>query len=178
MLYQSLPRMLRYPLLALVALLLVTCTKDSLTDAPSIDNELDFRQSEGHFFTTSLKGANEVPPVITNATGSVIVTISPDESAVHYRLSATGFTTPVTQAHFHLAPAGVNGPVVAFLYHISQPAGRSGGVFAQGTITAANLIGPLAGMSITDLIDAIRAGNIYVNVHSTARPPGEIRGQL
>jgi hypothetical protein len=50
----------------------------------------------------------------------------------------------VVAAHIHLAPAGVNGPVVAFLFS-GAPSGRSNGVLAEGTITAANLVGPLAG---------------------------------
>lgn len=33
-------------------------------------------------------------------------------------------------------------------------------------------------MTIADLVDAIEAGNIYVNVHTVLSLPGEIRGQL
>jgi hypothetical protein len=52
------------------------------------------------------------------------------------------------------------------------------GLLAEGTITAADLVGPLAGMSIDDLLAEMRAGNAYVNVHSEANPGGEIRGQI
>ena len=56
-------------------------------------------------------------------------------------------------------------------------------------ITAADLVGPLAGQPLSALIDAIDAGNIYVNVHTNdfVDPPntgagdfpgGEIRGQV
>jgi hypothetical protein len=48
----------------------------------------------------------------------------------------------------------------------------------SGTITAADLTGPLAGKTMADLVAAIRAGNIYINLHTTAFPAGEIRGQL
>jgi hypothetical protein len=93
-------------------------------------------------------------------------------------------------AHIHLAPAGVNGPIVAFLYGpAGAGAGRFSGVLAQGTITADDLIGPLAGQDLTALVDAIRAGNAYVNVHTDDGvapagtgpgdlPAGEIRGQI
>ncbi len=68
-------------------------------------------------------------------------------------------------------------------------AGRMDGVLAEGTITAANLVGPLAGHPLSDLVAAIQAGNAYVNIHTNDGvapantgpgdfPGGEIRGQL
>lgn len=88
----------------------------------------------------------------------------------------------VTMAHIHLAPAGVNGPVVVWLYPDAPPAqllpGPSSGVLAVGTITEADLVGPLAGASLADLLDAMRAGNTYVNVHTEQYPGGEVRGQI
>jgi hypothetical protein len=49
---------------------------------------------------------------------------------------------------------------------------------AEGDITAANLTGSLTGLDLQDLIDEINAGNIYVNVHTSQNPPGEIRGDI
>jgi len=51
-------------------------------------------------------------------------------------------------------------------------------MLASGTITAANIVGPMLGSSMADLIDAITAGNTYVNVHTVVNPGGEIRGQI
>ncbi len=67
--------------------------------------------------------------------------------------------------------------------------GRHDGVLAEGTFTAANFVGPLAGHPMWDLIAAVEAGNAYVNVHTNDGqdgvntgpgdfPGGEIRGQL
>jgi hypothetical protein len=84
----------------------------------------------------------------------------------------------------------MNGPVVAFLAGPFAPAGgRVEGVLAEGTITSANLVGPLEGMSLSVLIAAMRDGGTYVNVHTDdgVAPPntgpgdfpgGEIRGQI
>ena len=52
------------------------------------------------------------------------------------------------------------------------------GNLAIGTLTAADLIGPLSGLTLSDLLAEIEAGNTYVNVHTQAHPTGEIRGQI
>jgi len=56
--------------------------------------------------------------------------------------------------------------------------GRYSGVLAEGVITADNLSGPLAGASLEDLLDHLRDGNAYVNVHTLQFPAGEVRGQI
>lgn len=65
----------------------------------------------------------------------------------------------------------------------------SGGSLAQGTVTAANLVGPLAGQSLAVLVASMQDGGAYVNVHTNDGidpintgagdfPGGEIRGQV
>jgi len=133
-------------------------------------------------FVAPLSGDEEVPAVATNARGVAIFQLSPDGTELSYRLIASNIEN-ILQAHIHWpGAAGTNAGVVAFLYPDAPPAelipGRHDGTLATGTITSADLIGPLAGMTIADLVDGILAGNAYVNVHTTANPGGEIRGQL
>ena len=52
------------------------------------------------------------------------------------------------------------------------------GTIESGTFTAENFEGPLQGQNMTDLVDAIESGQAYVNVHTEANPPGEIRGTI
>lgn len=148
-----------------------TLNKSSSNDS----NELSARKGNKLHFNASLKGRNEVPPVATKAAGETIVTISKDETKIRYKL-ITANIVDVFGAHFHLAPAGSNGGVVAFLYN-DAPSGPANGVLAEGYITAGDVIGSIAG-DLDALIDAIRNGYIYVNVHTTSTPSGEIRGQL
>ena len=72
--------------------------------------------------------------------------------------------------------------IVAWLYPSAPPQqlipGRSSGTLGEGTITAADLVGPLAGQRLSDLVAAIDAGNAYVNVHTSQFPSGEVRGQV
>jgi hypothetical protein len=132
-------------------------------------------------FTAHLAGAFEVPAVATVSTGQAIFHLSADGSSLHYKLIVANLEDTL-QAHIHLAPIGTNGSVVAFLYPEAPPPilipGGFSGVLAEGDITAADLRGPLAGLTIQDLVAEMVAGNTYVNVHTVENPGGEIRGQI
>ena len=136
----------------------------------SVKGELKFN------FAAPLKGSNEVPEVDSKATGLAKVKISKDESYLSYKITIANIDD-VIASHFHLAPEGSNGPVVAFLFSSSPPVENPNGVLIEGIITEEDLINSLTG-DFQALIEAIRSGNIYINVHSTAVPSGEIRGQL
>lgn len=135
----------------------------------------------GHNFGTHLSGGEEVPANSSRAQGQAVFTLSADGLSLSYTLIVANIVD-VTQAHIHMAPAGANGGVVAWLYPSAPPLqlipGRSQGILGQGVITAANLVGALAGQTLQDLLDAITAGNTYVNVHTVQLAPGEIRGQI
>jgi len=140
-------------------------------------------------FVAPLSGNEEVPPRETGGTGLAVFQLSADGTELGYRLIASNIEN-VVASHIHVGAAGANGPVVAFLAGPFPPAGgRTDGVLATGTITAANLVGPLAGHPLSDLIAAMQAGNTYVNVHTNDGvapadsgpgdfPGGEIRGQI
>ena len=139
-------------------------------------------------YTAQLSGREEVPMRDTRATGHVNFKLNKEGTELEYKLVVSNIEN-VVAAHIHLAARGQNGPVVVTLYGPVNPAaGRQNGVLAEGTITAANLTGDLAGRTIVDLIAAFDAGNAYVNVHTddgasgSGRagdfPDGEVRGQI
>lgn len=135
-------------------------------------------------FTAHLSGGEEVPLAMTLAQGQAVFMVDKDRTMIHYLLIAANIKN-LFMSHIHLASAGVNGPIAVWLYG-SPPAGpdedlvpgRFDGVLAQGTITAANLVGPLTGQPLSALISAMEAGNAYVNIHTIQYPAGEIRGQI
>lgn len=132
-------------------------------------------------FKAHLTGGSEVPAVDTVSQGQAIFKLSDDGSSLHYKLIVANLEDTL-QSHIHVGAADANGGVVAFLYPSAPPAqlieGRFSGVLAEGVITAADLRGSLAGMSMDDLVAQMVAGNTYVNVHTLANPGGEIRGQI
>ena len=136
------------------------------------------KDDERSRFVAKLTGAEEVPPVTTQGAGLASFILVKDGTELKFRVMVENLTD-VVQAHIHLGPAGVNGPVVVFLLHPGEAApGPFTGLLARGTATEADLVGPLAGHPFSELVDAMLAGNTYVNVHTVAFPAGEIRGQV
>jgi hypothetical protein len=140
-------------------------------------------------YTAPLSAAQEVPANPSLARGQAIFKLSSDASELEYRLIVANIEN-VVASHIHLGSAGENGPVVAFLFGPAAPGGgKTSGVIATGTITAADLVGPLAGQPLSALVDFIESGDAYVNVHTNDGvapvlnepgdlPGGEIRGQI
>lgn len=130
-------------------------------------------------FATHLSG--DEAGVDTKAQGQAIFHLSKDGTELKYKLIAANIEN-ITMAHIHFAPAGQNGPIVVWLYPSTPPAqlipGRFNGVLAIGTITASDLIGPLAGLPLDALITNMTADNTYVNLHTAQNTAGEIRGQI
>jgi hypothetical protein len=140
-------------------------------------------------FFAHLSGEEEVPSRETRAVGQAVFHLSRDGAALEYQLIVATIEN-VVAAHIHVGAVGVNGPVVAFLAGpFPAGGGRVDGVLAEGTITAADLVGPLAGQPLSALVDAMEAGDTYVNVHTNDGiglpntgpgdfPGGEVRGQI
>ncbi len=129
------------------------------------------------FFSAHLSGGAEAPSVDTRARGVVKLSVNDAETQLHYELRVANIED-ITQAHIHLGAAGENGSVVVFLFGFIGEGVTRNGLLAANTRTSADLVGPLVGQPLSDLIDQIRSQNTYVNVHTVANPPGEIRGQL
>jgi hypothetical protein len=132
-------------------------------------------------FTASLNGYLEVPSISTTARGSFRATV--EGSTIRYRLSFRDLSTPSLFSHIHFARPDVIGGVSAFLCGGGgKPACPTTTGTVTGTIVAADVIGPTdRGIQVgefAELIRAMRNGATYVNVHSTAWPPGEIRGNI
>jgi hypothetical protein len=168
---------------AFVTLLLTACSGVLTLQDVEVD-ALGAHTSGSSTFRAHLSVAEEIPEpsdIARNPQGQATFQLSHDGGELAYKLIVANIEN-VRMAHIHLAPIGETGPVVAWLYPAGPPPqeipGFFNGVLAEGVITAAELVGPLAGAELADLIDEIRAGSAYVNVHTAQNPPGEIRGQI
>ena len=135
-----------------------------------------------------LVGYEEVPTLSSDGSASFRARIAKDEHSFDWELNYTGLTG-VTQAHIHFAARAINGPVVIFLCSNlgngppgTQACPASAGT-VRGTATSADVGAGAAALGIpagdlARMLDAIRAGAAYANVHTVTRPGGEIRGQI
>jgi len=106
-----------------------------------------------------LSGAAEVPPAKTSATGTGSISVAADRT-ISGSVTTTGMKG--TMAHIHEAAAGANGPVAIPLVQDGD------GKWAVP-----------AGTKLNDAqFAALKAGKLYVNVHSAQYPGGEVRAQL
>ncbi|HEX6373710.1 MAG TPA: CHRD domain-containing protein [Longimicrobium sp.] len=126
-------------------------------------------------FRANLSGAFEVPAVTTTSTGTARFTV--DGSELDYTLDVQNVTGAIA-AHIHTGAVGANGPPIVFLFQQAAPGVNvAAGSLAAGSVDAADMIAT-AGVSYDSMLSLIRRGNAYVNVHTVARPAGEIRGQV
>lgn len=108
--------------------------------------------------TGTFSGANETPAVTTSATGNVSATYNKSTKTLNYTVTYSGLTP--SAGHFHIGASGVAGPVVITFPYL-----------AYSPITGSTLLTQLQE-------DALLAGNMYANLHTTANPSGEIRANV
>src|SRR5919197_53846 len=129
-------------------------------------------------FSTKMTGKEEVPPKDTKSTGDAEFTLSADGKTMSYKVNVMNIDK-VTMAHIHQGKVGENGPPVVWLFNSSSnPSGPMNGMLSQGKITSNDLVGPLKGKQMSDLVKLINDGQAYANVHTQPNPKGEIRGQI
>lgn len=142
-------------------------------------------QQEELFSVPSLSGAAERPqPVTTAASGTFLAAVGDTATVAGKKdsLAVLRFSLIVqnidaaTAAHIHAGGPDDAGPVMVFLF--SGPTTGSGftGELSNGQITRSSSF--TAPFTLDSVLARMRNGTAYVNVHTTANPPGEIRGQV
>jgi Cu/Zn superoxide dismutase len=130
----------------------------------------------GNSFKAKLTSKEETKKPMSKATGKAAFKLSKDGKSLSFELHVKNLTD-ANAAHIHMAKKGADGPPVAGLLSEAK-SGPFSGLIAQGTIMDKDLIGPLQGKTVADLVALFKSGDAYVNVHTNANPDGEIRGQI
>lgn len=133
----------------------------------------------GDAFGAALEGRQEVPAVTTASGAGATFTFNPN-GTLSFELRATGPIVGATMAHIHLGARGQNGPVVAFLFGpVASQDFQAGDLIASGTIDDDD-VGAQPGFdgTVAALVERMRQGRAYANLHTLANPGGEVRGQI
>jgi hypothetical protein len=145
--------------------------------------------------SANLTGTQEVPPNTSAAAGTATLNINEDRTQINFTLNvSTALSGDIREAHIHISPPGVNGPIVldfCTTNRVTPPANvptpptcPPPPFTLTGTLTEDNLrditqnIQGVGVNSFADAVTQILNGNSYANVHTTTFPGGEIRGQL
>ncbi|MCA1826490.1 MAG: CHRD domain-containing protein [Myxococcales bacterium] len=131
--------------------------------------------SSSNNYAATLAGPNEVPATTSTATGTATVTVN--GATANYTVTYSGLSGPPTASHIHVGSSTVAGPVVVPFSGLPTTAsGTFNGSFTSSDIQPQST--PVVVVTLDDLVNAMKAGNAYVNIHTTANKGGEIRGQL
>lgn len=128
----------------------------------------EIEQDNIYYANLTMSGSQEVPPSGSSATGTVEANYNRLTKTLTYKVTYSGISgTGATAAHIHgLGEPGINAPVLQGFALPTPPA-------TSGTYSGTLLID---GVKFTE--ENLLAGRYYVNIHSAAKPGGEIRGQL
>ena len=112
--------------------------------------------------TATLNGTSQVPTNTSTATGTATGTFNSLTNQLNLTVSFSGLSANAVAGHIHTGSAGNNGPAII---SFAIPNSTSGTFNYSGVLTTTQT---------TDLL----AGNLYINIHNSAFPDGEIRGQI
>jgi hypothetical protein len=149
---------LRWALAAALVLGLVACGSND--DDDKNNNAGNPPAPTSQQFTVALLGEQEVPPTASGALGTGTLSFDAATRNIIGSITLNGMTA--TAAHIHQADVGVNGPIIVPL---TETTPGTWSVPAGSTLTEAQA-------------NALAAGGLYYNAHTTANPGGEIRGQI
>ncbi len=172
-----------------VPMLLVVLSSLALAGALQAQDELQGAASPNVRGTAiaHLRSYEEVPALSTPGSGDFVATINAAGTEINYQLRFSNLQGKVTQSHLHFGQTSVNGAIMIFLCSNlgNGPAGTQACPTAGGTISgvihAADVIGNTQGIApgeLFEIIQGVRGGVVYANVHTDLFPGGEIRGQV
>ncbi len=103
---------------------------------------------------------------VSSGSGVSTLRLATDERSAVIKFNFSNLTTPVVAAHIHgPADPGTNGPI---LYDFDSATPRADGSFLWTFAQIGNT-------TVADIVNAVKNGRTYINIHSSRYPTGEIR---
>lgn len=122
-------------------------------------------------YTINMTGGQVVPTITTTAYGGGIVSTNRFDENAHYLWNAGSLASTATGAHFHKNKPGANGPLVYDMTNVMSTSGTN--VTAEGFWTNADAT-PFTTLNSMQF----SKDSIYLDIHNSVFPNGEIRGQV
>lgn len=141
-------------------------------------------------YVADLSGAAESPPSGSPGTGIAIVIIDPVAHTMEVKVTFAGLVGTTTASHIHCCTAvpgtGTAGVATVTPSFTGFPLGVTSGTYDHTfDLTDASAWNPAFVTAHTDIAGAeatllagLAAGTAYLNIHTTFKPGGEIRGFL
>ena len=128
------------------------------------DKDDDKPLSNKYTVTGNASGAQEVPAVASNGTGSITATYDADANTLTYSITWANLNDNVNNMHFH----GPADPTISAGVAVNIPG---------WTATKAGTVTGTANLTEAQEADLL-GGKWYYNIHSPFKTSGEIRGNL
>jgi CHRD domain len=145
--------------------------------------------NDDNAFKAHLEGYQEVPAISSPGSGKFSAKLM-DDGSLHYEISYQDLVGTPFMSHIHLGQKHTNGGIMMWLCgnapDATPPAGTPAcpvpGGTVSGVLTTAQVVGPagqlIAAGEFAEVLQALKRGAAYVNVHTTSVRSGEIRGQV
>ena len=152
----------------------------SMVTACDDDDDLIGIIEDAEFIVPVMGGGFERPdPVASEGSGRAFFEFDDDNDEMNFRVEVEDIQD-VTLAHIHFGDEGVAGPIVVELFNDggSPEDFEERDVLAEGSFEEDDIDDDSGITTMDELLEAMEAGDTYVNVHTTTNPAGEIRGQI
>ena len=164
-------------LLVLVLILVISCPGGDDTATTTTEGSTNTSLVSATY-TAELTGAESVPVVRTAATATLTLTYDDETEELSYVLEVTHSITNPSVATIYEGTPGASGTAVYTLFAGPTKSGTFQGTLAEGVIFGEDLVGPLRGGTVADLIALVKDGKAYVSIGNTSHPVDAIRGQI
>ena len=129
-------------------------------------------------FSANLTGELNIPPTVTNATGTGEFTVVGDGNTMQYTIDANNIDK-VTDVFVSASSGGRYADLVQLRSGVNEgPSGPISGTLVEGNFTSADFTGRLNIDQMSDLLKLILDGNAYIRIQTFDAPLGKIVGKI